>query len=325
MRRGAYERRSSNGSRRLGRRADLLSFVTRGTILARPNCPGALVASTGPASCRWTMLGRTIAVIVVVCVAAIAAFFVLARRSAIEPVTPPQASSFDPALVRRGGELVAAGNCNTCHTAPGAKSFAGGVGVPTPFGAVYSTNITPDAETGIGRWSQAAFRRSLREGVDRAGRPSLSGVSVRSFHAAHRRRHRCALRLSDVARAGCGRLRPAMICVFPSISACCWRHGSSSICARDRISATPRGARHGIAAPIWSRGLHIAAPATRRATHSARKGKRPLCRRRSEGWTAYALNRPSPAPVPWNANALYSISATAGRRRMAPRAAPWLR
>ena len=52
----------------------------------------------------------------------------------------------------------------------GGRDFAGGLPVPTPFGTIYSTNITPDADTGIGRWSEAAFRRAMRSGVDRAGR-----------------------------------------------------------------------------------------------------------------------------------------------------------
>ena len=55
------------------------------------------------------------------------------------------------------------------YDAKDGKSFAGGLPVPTPFGAIYSSNITPDPETGIGRWSEAAFRRAMRSGVDRAG------------------------------------------------------------------------------------------------------------------------------------------------------------
>ena len=55
------------------------------------------------------------------------------------------------------------------HTAPGGREFAGGLGVPTPFGTIYSTNITPDAETGIGGWSEAGFPRAMRQGVARDG------------------------------------------------------------------------------------------------------------------------------------------------------------
>jgi mono/diheme cytochrome c family protein len=66
--------------------------------------------------------------------------------------------------VRRGEYLVHAGGCVSCHTAPGGLPFAGGRALRTPFGTFYTPNITPDAETGIGRWTDAQFLRALREG-----------------------------------------------------------------------------------------------------------------------------------------------------------------
>src|SRR6202161_3589351 len=99
---------------------------------------------------------------------AIAAFAVV-WRPAIEGIEPPAPQSFEPALVKRGRDLAAIGNCSDCHTAKGGKTFAGGVPVPTPFGTIYSSNITPDPETGIGRWSEDAFRRAMRDGVARDG------------------------------------------------------------------------------------------------------------------------------------------------------------
>ena len=71
--------------------------------------------------------------------------------------------------MKRGAELAAIGSCGVCHTAPSGREFAGGLALPTPFGTIYSTNITPDAETGIGNWSLAAFQRALRHGVRRDG------------------------------------------------------------------------------------------------------------------------------------------------------------
>src|SRR3954447_5949504 len=109
---------------------------------------------------------------IVACVAvagAIAAFAVV-WRPAIAAIDPPAPQSFDAALVKRGRDLAAMGNCNDCHTVRGGKDFAGGLPVPTPFGTIYSSNITPDTETGIGRWPEAAFRRAMRAGVDREGR-----------------------------------------------------------------------------------------------------------------------------------------------------------
>jgi mono/diheme cytochrome c family protein len=97
------------------------------------------------------------------------AAFAVVWRPAIEAIEPPAPQSFDSALVKRGRDLAAIGNCSDCHTTRGGKSFAGGLPVPTPFGTIYSSNITPDPDTGIGRWSEVAFRRAMRSGVDRAG------------------------------------------------------------------------------------------------------------------------------------------------------------
>ena len=115
-------------------------------------------------------LPRIIAgVIGVVVVAGAAAGFAVAWRPAIAAIEPPAPASFETALVKRGRELAAIGNCNDCHTVKGGGSFAGGLPVPTPFGTIYSSNITPDAQTGIGRWSEDAFRRAMRSGVNRDG------------------------------------------------------------------------------------------------------------------------------------------------------------
>src|SRR6202051_2474359 len=99
----------------------------------------------------------------------VVAAFAVVWQPAISAIEPPAPQSFGPALVKRGRDLAAMGNCNDCHTLRGGKSFAGGLPVPTPFGTIYSSNITPDAETGIGRWPEVAFRRAMRSGVDRGG------------------------------------------------------------------------------------------------------------------------------------------------------------
>jgi mono/diheme cytochrome c family protein len=77
------------------------------------------------------------------------------------------AGAADPDLIARGAYLAAAADCAACHTdrAHGGQPFAGGRALATPFGTFYSPNITPDPETGIGRWSEAQFLRALREGV----------------------------------------------------------------------------------------------------------------------------------------------------------------
>ena len=73
-------------------------------------------------------------------------------------------------VVSRGAYLSRAGNCAACHTARGGVAFAGGRAIETPFGIVYSSNLTPDPETGIGRWNQAHFWRAMHHGRSRDGR-----------------------------------------------------------------------------------------------------------------------------------------------------------
>ncbi|MBW8906052.1 MAG: c-type cytochrome [Betaproteobacteria bacterium] len=70
----------------------------------------------------------------------------------------------------RGAYLVAAGDCIACHTAIGGAPYAGGRAIETPFGTVYSSNITSDAATGIGTWSREDFWRALHEGRSKDGR-----------------------------------------------------------------------------------------------------------------------------------------------------------
>ena len=74
-----------------------------------------------------------------------------------------------PELVAKGEVLASAGYCAECHTAKGGQAFAGGYSMATPFGVIYSTNITPDPKTGIGAWSETAFARAMNEGVARDG------------------------------------------------------------------------------------------------------------------------------------------------------------
>ena len=71
--------------------------------------------------------------------------------------------------ITRGEYLARAGDCVACHEAPGGKAFAGGRAMPTPFGVLYVPNITPDDDTGIGRWTAADFYRMMHTGVSRDG------------------------------------------------------------------------------------------------------------------------------------------------------------
>ncbi|MDH1265720.1 molybdopterin cofactor-binding domain-containing protein [Pseudomonas sp. GD03944] len=91
-------------------------------------------------------------------------------RAEIAPVAPAPSGTWSAATLERGRLLAAAGDCAVCHTAPDGVINAGGLAMDTPFGTLYSTNITPDRETGIGSWSFGAFERAMREGISRDGR-----------------------------------------------------------------------------------------------------------------------------------------------------------
>jgi mono/diheme cytochrome c family protein len=82
-----------------------------------------------------------------------------------ENPTGVPASLANASLIVRGQYLARAADCMACHSAPGGKPFAGGLAIRTPFGTLYSPNITPDRKTGIGNFTDADFLRALRKGV----------------------------------------------------------------------------------------------------------------------------------------------------------------
>ncbi len=85
-------------------------------------------------------------------------------------LTAPIADSTPNAdVVRRGQYLARTGDCLSCHLAPGGQPFAGGLGMNTPFGVIYTSNITSDGETGIGAWTADDFYRALHDGIARGG------------------------------------------------------------------------------------------------------------------------------------------------------------
>ena len=88
--------------------------------------------------------------------------------------------------IERGRYLTTAGDCIACHTKPGGKPFAGGLAIETPFGNIVSPNITPDRETGIGRWSDEEFVRAMQQGIGRNGQHLYPAFPYPSFTKASR-------------------------------------------------------------------------------------------------------------------------------------------
>jgi mono/diheme cytochrome c family protein len=92
----------------------------------------------------------------------------LADYKAADPTGVP-ASLAKASLVERGAYLARAADCMVCHTMQGGKEYAGGLGFKLPFGMLYSTNITPDKETGIGNYTDRDFLNAVHRGIRRDG------------------------------------------------------------------------------------------------------------------------------------------------------------
>lgn len=88
---------------------------------------------------------------------------------------------FTPALVARGAYLAHVGDCTACHTSPGGAGFAGGLAIASPIGVIFSTNITPDLQTGIGRYSYGDFERAVRRGILKSGATMYPAMPYPSY------------------------------------------------------------------------------------------------------------------------------------------------
>lgn len=113
-----------------------------------------------------------------------AVFFGLFERSVVakeidQPLPPDQMRR----LAERGAYVAVAADCYACHVTRGGAPWAGGLPFETPFGTIYSTNISPDREHGIGTWTRAEFHRAVRDGVGRHGHlyPAMPYASYRKM------------------------------------------------------------------------------------------------------------------------------------------------
>jgi mono/diheme cytochrome c family protein len=235
-----------------------------------------------------------------------AAIFAAAWRPAIAAIDPPAPQSFDSDLIKRGRELAAIGNCNDCHTVRGHKNFAGGLPVPTPFGTIFSTNITPDAETGIGRWSEAAFRRAMRSGVDREGRhlyPTFPYDHFTNVSDEDDRALYAYLMTREAAQAPPRENRLS----FPFDRRFMIAGWKLLFLHRETYRPDPTKSAE------WNRGAylveglaHCGACHTPRNALGAERSSASFAGGDVDNWQAYAINERSPSPVPWEEDALYA-------------------
>ncbi|AVS75484.1 c-type cytochrome, partial [Paracidovorax cattleyae] len=235
----------------------------------------------------------------------------------------PDVSIYSAQAIERGRLVAAAGDCVVCHTAPGGAPNAGGLGLETPFGTIYSTNITPDTETGIGRWSYAAFERAMRQGIHQDGRQLYPAFPYTAF-----------ARLGDgdlQALYGYLMSQPAVQARAPETQLAFPYSLRPAMAGWNLLfhDATPFRADPARSAE-WNRGAYLvegaghcaACHSPRNALGAEKGGIHYLGGGEAEGWSAPALNRLADGPRPWSRESLYQYLRTGFSARHGVAAGP---
>ncbi len=229
----------------------------------------------------------------------------LGGRAAMAPVSASSTGLYSPQVLAKGRQLAALGNCVACHTAEGGVPNAGGRAMATPFGTVYSSNLTPDVATGIGAWSFSAFQRAMREGISRDGHhlypafpytafSQTSDDDLQALYAHLMTQPAVASAVPDTALAFPFNMRPLMGLwnalylqpgpVAPVVGqSALWNRGANLVNGLGHCTAchTPRDARGGeLARSAYLGGALV------------------------DGWEAPALGALNRSPVPWTEQAL---------------------
>lgn len=225
----------------------------------------------------------------------------------IAAITPPLASTFAPELVARGKLLASTGDCAVCHTARNGVPNAGGRPLDTPFGTIYTTNITPDGETGIGAWSFEAFARAMRQGIHRDGRhlyPAFPYTSFKNVSDDDLKALYAYLMSQTPVRSRPPETRLSFpFNVRPMMAA--W---NSLFLKRNTFMHDATQTAQ------WNRGAYLvnglghcsACHTPRNAFGAEKTGAAFLGGGMAEGWEAPALTTLSNAPVPWSEDELFS-------------------
>ena len=243
--------------------------------------------------------------LLVVLVLGAASFAVYAYRPEIAALPGDRKPLFDEATVARGKVLAAMGNCASCHTTKDGRPFAGGVALPTPFGTIHSTNITPDPQSGIGGWTEEAFARALHEGVDREGRhlypvfpyDHFTHLTPEDTQALYAYLMAQAPVKADVP----ANELPLPLRFRPLLAG--WK-----LLFFDSAPLTPVQTE----SADWNRGYYLAEGLAHCGScHTPRNAFGAEDKERSfagapdiEGWYAYPIDRTNPAPKPWDVDSL---------------------
>lgn len=229
----------------------------------------------------------------------------LTYRPSIAPIGRPDPSSFSKDEVARGAVLVTLGDCAVCHTRPGGHPLAGARALATPFGTLYSDNLTPDVETGIGAWSKEAFRRAMKDGVARNGSHLYPALPYEHFTHV-RDEDLDAIYAFLMTRRAVRQPAPPNDLIFPT--------GFRPILAGWKMMFLHKGAVPSDASRSaeWNRGAylveglgHCGGCHTPRNLAGGEIRSEAYAGGVAEGWRAPPLDRSNPAARAWSADALY--------------------
>ena len=231
----------------------------------------------------------------------------LGWRPAIAPVAAASANIYSAAVIEKGRVLAAAGDCIVCHTAPGGVPNAGGRAMDTPFGTVYSTNLTPDATTGIGAWSFSAFQRAMREGISRDGHHLYPAFPYTAFTKASDD-DLTAIYAHLMAQPAAASSVPQTNLAFPFNLRPLMALWNAVYLAPGVVPAVA------VQSADWNRGAYLvnglghcgACHTGRNALGAERGGNATFAGAMVDGWEAPPLTSLSHAPVPWTEGELFN-------------------
>ena len=228
-------------------------------------------------------------------------------RPAYAPIARPDAGVYSPATLERGRLAAAIGACAVCHVGPDGQAYAGGRALETPFGLIYATNITPDAEHGIGAWSYPAFERAMRGGVHRDGHHLYPAHPYTSFSRASEPDLQ-ALYAYLMTQPAVARAAPRTALRFPFGIRALMAGWNALFLRPDALPQDPDRSE------AWNRGAYLvealghcgACHTGRNWLQAERGGSAHLGGGFADGWEAPALNGLARAPIPWDEAALYA-------------------
>jgi nicotinate dehydrogenase subunit B len=232
-------------------------------------------------------------------------------RAPIEPIARPAASTWSDATIARGRQIAEFGDCAVCHTAPGGLVNAGGLGLETPFGMVYTTNLTPDPKTGIGNWSFAAFDRAMRQGISRDGHHLYPAFPYTAFTKMSEA-DMTALYAYLMSQPAVENSPPVTRLPFPLNQRALVAGWNALYLKQGEFKPDPTRSA------IWNRGAYLvdgaghcsACHSPRNAFGAEKGGRLYLTGGSAEGWVAPSLVANSKAPVRWTEQALYDYLKT---------------